>query len=108
MAHPGCWEFPGGKVESGESLGEALSRELREELDLQIEAGNVLFSETLPIDDCVLEIHFLEGRIASGSTLVLGEHDALDWVAPDQVAALKLAPGDVGFAQRMETILSSP
>lgn len=106
MAHPGCWEFPGGKVEADETLFTALKRELEEELHLQIETGIALWSDVLEHDGCVLEIHFVEGRITAGSMPILTEHDALQWLAPDQVTGLKLAPGDVRFAAHVAQLFS--
>jgi mutator protein MutT len=92
--HGGLWEFPGGKVEPGESDFEAVERELGEELGVRVvEVGPVLFSINDPGSHFVIE--FLPVAIA-GEPQAL-EHSALSWVAEEELFALALAPSDRKF-----------
>jgi 8-oxo-dGTP diphosphatase len=94
--HGGCWEFPGGKVEPGESHVEAARREMREELGVEVvEAGDVLCSHHDP--DSPFVIDFVAVRI-TGEPRAL-EHEALRWVTPDEAAGLPLAPADRAFVE---------
>lgn len=91
--HAGLWEFPGGKVEPGESLIEALVREMREEFDIghfpdKIRIGEVLAvipSYTTDFKTCY-RVHFIE--VEFNATYTLKEHDATMWSSPEHLCIL--------------------
>ena len=94
------WEFPGGKLEAGESPEAALERELREELAIETRTGRVL--DALRLDDRNggdLLMLFYESEIVRGEPQTV-ECRALDWALPEDVAAYDLAPADRLFLQR--------
>jgi 8-oxo-dGTP diphosphatase len=101
--HGGLWEFPGGKVHEGESLEDAVRRELREELALGVTsvAGKPRFTARDP--GSAFEILFLDAR-AEGEPVSM-EHEALGWFSPEEAADLPLAPSDRRF---VEAQLSGP
>lgn len=90
----GYWEFPGGKVESGETAREALEREIAEELECVVDVGAEVTTTTHPYDfgDVTLTTFWCE--LASGSPK-LTEHAEVRWVAPDELEALDWAPADI-------------
>jgi 8-oxo-dGTP diphosphatase len=93
--HGGLWEFPGGKIDPGETLLDAARRELAEELILEVvRVGSVLLSVADGTSRFVIE--FVEVR-AEGTPVAL-EHDELGWFTPDELAGLPLAPADARFA----------
>ena len=94
--HGGLWEFPGGKVEPGESDFEAVHRELEEELGVRVlEVGPLLFSVADPDSHFVIE--FLTVQI-EGEPLCL-EHEKLAWLTEEEMQSLPLAPSDMQFVR---------
>jgi mutator protein MutT len=94
--HGGLWEFPGGKVEPGESDFAAVERELAEELGVRVkEVGAVELSVRDPGSEFVIE--FLPVRI-EGEPQAL-EHAALAWVGEEEMLGMKLAPSDRRYVE---------
>ena len=82
--HPLKWEFPGGKREEGESLQECLCREIREELDFEIEVGEVLCSVDHAYTHFSITLHALSARYKEGQPKAIGCED-WRWVYPEQL-----------------------
>jgi 8-oxo-dGTP diphosphatase len=88
----GYWEFPGGKCDPGESLGECLARELREELDVAARVGEEIFTTSHAYPDRRVELHFLRCELESEPRPQLGQE--MRWVAREELASLKFPPAD--------------
>lgn len=96
--HGGLWEFPGGKLLTGEDLAAAARRELAEELGLRVRAvGDTLFDAADPGSPFV--IHFLEVEVDGEPEP--REHDAVAWLDPRHLAKLPLAPSDARFVAEL-------
>ncbi|MCE5335502.1 MAG: (deoxy)nucleoside triphosphate pyrophosphohydrolase [Desulfobacteraceae bacterium] len=87
------WEFPGGKVEPGESLEESLVREIREELCLDISVHEFFGSISHEYDDFSIELHAFWCGISGGS-LCLKEHVAYRWVEVAELEEYRLTEAD--------------
>ena len=87
----GGWEFPGGKVEPGESETDALVRECREELGVEIRVGALL--GTVAQDSFVLRVY--RAVLLAGEPLPLQDHDELRWLAADEAPAVAWLPADL-------------
>lgn len=90
----GLWEFPGGKVEPGESQPQALARELDEELGICARIGNYVGSNQWQQGERLIRLHAWRVAEFSGE-LQLHCHSALVWVTPQQAQEYTLAPADV-------------
>jgi len=89
----GYWEFPGGKIEEGESPYECAVRELREEMDLHIEAGDVLIETTHDYGDRVVRLIAIKA-IMMGGHIRLHDHDDIRWVTVHEMGDYLFAPAD--------------
>lgn len=96
--HGGLWEFPGGKLDPGESMLDAARRELAEELALQVERiGEPLMRVADGRSGFVIE--FVE-VYAEGEAVAI-EHEALGWFDPEAMSRMDLAPADAAFARHL-------
>ena len=89
----GRWEFPGGKVEPGESDTDALVREIREELGDEIAVGALVPGEWPLHDDLVLHLYF--ATLINGEPEALDHHDELRWLTPDGFVDVSWLEADV-------------
>jgi mutator protein MutT len=89
------WEFPGGKVEQGESDEQALVREIREELGVQIEVGDYLATSVNKAGDLDIELVAFRANIAEGQVTRSSDHDEFKWAYKERMVLLDWAPADV-------------
>jgi 8-oxo-dGTP diphosphatase len=87
------WEFPGGKIEPGESEAEALVREIREELGVDIAVVKAMTSVSYSYPEFSITLRPLLCRLTSGKA-VPHEHAALSWCSADELRELDWAPAD--------------
>lgn len=96
MSLPLVWEFPGGKIEPGESAEAALVREIGEELDVSIEVLRGLsVSDHSYVPGRVIRLHPFVCRITSESSPVAGEHAEIRWVRKEDLRSREWAAADV-------------
>ena len=100
----GWWEFPGGKMEEGESPQEALRREIREELDAKIEVGDLLETVEWDYPEFHLTMHCFLCTLLSESTH-LNEHQAAVWLTKGTLNSVKWLPADEGLIKRLQATL---
>lgn len=100
MSLPGKWEFPGGKIEPGESPQEALVREVREELLCGISTGGPVESTTHEYDFGVVTLTTYYATLIEGDPLVT-EHADLRWVPLVELRSLDWAPADIPAVNRV-------
>ncbi len=90
----GTWEFPGGKIEPGETARDALVREIDEELRCEIVVGDRITTTAYDYDFGTVTLTTFWCELVDGEP-VLTEHAAVKWLAPGQLGELDWAPSDV-------------
>lgn len=98
---PYLWEFPGGKIEQGESPHQALIRELSEELLIEVELEATIFDAvSYEYDFGVVNLTTIIGKLKSGEP-VLTEHQEIRWLSPEELFEVEWAPADIPIVKQL-------
>ena len=98
------WEFPGGKIEPGETPKHAAKREVMEELDTEIEVGELFDTVEYDYPDFHLTMHCFLCTVKSGN-LALKEHQAAKWLTRETLDSVNWLPADIGLIEKLKSIL---
>ena len=97
----GGWEFPGGKIEEGEAPKDALKREIMEELETEIEVGNLIDTIEYDYPTFHLSMDCFWAEIVSGD-LVLKEHKAAKWLTKEELDSVEWLPADITLIKKIK------
>jgi 8-oxo-dGTP diphosphatase len=95
----GLWEFPGGKIAPGETHADALVREIREELDADVDVGALLFETRFDYAERVISLHFYHCTLRGTPRPLLGQQ--MKWVPRAELRALDFPPADAELIRRL-------
>lgn len=103
---PGMWEFPGGKIEPGESARDALIREIDEELKCSVLVGEEINTTLHEYDFAVISLTTFFCELIAGEPTLM-EHEAVAWMSPENLFDLDWAPADIPAVESIILKLSS-
>lgn len=103
-AFKGSWEFPGGKIECGESSHHALEREIREELETQVRVGELIDTIEYDYPDFHLSMDCFWCEIIIGD-LILREHEAARWLGKEELYSVEWLPADAALIEKIGLML---
>lgn len=100
MSLANYWEFPGGKIESGETPEQALAREITEEFNCSIEVGEKVEDTTYEYEKVIVRLETYKAKILEGTPTAL-EHAETKWVPREQLHQLNFAPADIPAVEKL-------
>lgn len=95
------WEFVGGKVEKGETGPQALVRECREELDVEISVGDIFMQTVHEYPDIKIRLTLYNAEIAAGVPKLI-EHNDIKWITPAQIDSYNFCPADEEILKKLK------
>lgn len=98
----GRWEFPGGKIEEGESPQEALMREIDEELETEISVGALIDTIEYDYPEFHLSMDCFWAEVAEGE-LILKEHEAAKWLSREELDSVDWLPADITIIEQIRS-----
>ncbi|MBR2441583.1 MAG: (deoxy)nucleoside triphosphate pyrophosphohydrolase [Clostridia bacterium] len=96
------FEFPGGKIEQGERGEDAVKRELKEELDMDVEVGGLYACQTFEYPDFIITLYLYECEMRSG--FELKEHECYQWMSPKDLDEKEWAPADADILGTLKRV----
>ena len=97
----GYWEFPGGKIEPGETCSACLAREIKEEFDISIDVGDFLMETDYAYDFGDLKMYVYRALWNGQGDIHICDHEAYRWVRLDELKNFNFAPADVPVVEKI-------